>query len=131
MDMNQPAIDRESTAATAAKQDIPAITPPVDVFEDANGITLKADLPGVSREGLAVRVEGDQLTLEGTLSLGESAKLEPVYAEVRLARYRRTFALSRDLDTEKIEAKMKNGVLTLHVPKAEQAKPRRIPVQVS
>jgi HSP20 family protein len=131
MDMNQPAIDRESRAAAAAKQDIPAITPPVDVFEDANGITLKADLPGVSREGLAVRVEGDQLTLEGTVSLGESAKLEPVYAEVRVARYRRTFALSRDLDTEKIEAKMKNGVLTLHVPKAEQAKPRRIAVQVS
>jgi len=131
MDMNQSALDRESKAAEAAKQDVPALTPPVDVFEDANGITLKADLPGVSRESLSVRVEGDQLILEGSVSLGESEKLEPVYAEVRVARYRRTFALSRDLDTAKIEARMKNGVLTLHVPKAEQAKPRRIPVHVS
>jgi len=131
MDMNQSALDRESKAAEAAKQDLPALTPPVDVFEDANGITLKADLAGVSRESLSVRVEGDQLILEGSVSLGESEKLEPVYAEVRVARYRRTFALSRDLDTAKIEARMKNGVLTLHVPKAEQAKPRRIPVHVS
>jgi len=131
MDMNQSALDRESKAAEAAKQDLPALTPPVDVFEDANGITLKADLPGVSRESLSVRVEGDQLILEGSVSLGESEKLEPVYAEVRVARYRRTFVLSRDLDTGKIEAGMKNGVLTLRVPKAEQAKPRRIPVHVS
>ena len=109
----------------------PAIVPAVDVFENENGITLRADLPGVSKEGLNLRVEGDQLTIEGQVSLGASAGLEPVYAEVRVAHYRRSFTLSRDLDTEKIEASMKNGVLTLHIAKAEQAKPRRIPVSVS
>ena len=107
-----------------------ALVPPVDVYEDENGITLEADMPGVSKENLSVNVEGDQLTIEGAVSLGESAKLEPVYAEVRVARYRRTFALGRDLDTDRIEAKMKSGVLTLRVPRAERAKPRRIPVMV-
>jgi HSP20 family molecular chaperone IbpA len=132
MDMTNPPMNRENTAATAAQTpEAPALVPAVDVFEDENGITLRADLPGVSKENLTVRVEGDQLAIEGQVSLGESTQLEPVYAEVRHAHYRRTFALSRDLDTEKIDAKMKNGVLTLRIPKAEQAKPRRIPVAVS
>lgn len=132
MDMKQPPVNRESAAAATTKaDDTPALLPPVDVFEDENGITLLADLPGVSKDSLSVHVEGDQLTIEGTVSLGESTRLEPVYAEVRVARYRRTFALSRDLDTGKIDATMKNGVLTLHVPKAEQARPRRIQVTVA
>jgi HSP20 family molecular chaperone IbpA len=134
MDMTHPQMNpaaRESTAAARTATELPALVPAVDVFEDADGITLKADLPGVSKENLNVRVEGDQLAIEGSVALGESTGLEAVYAEVRVAQYRRTFALSRDLDTSKIDASMKNGVLTLRVPKAEQAKPRRIPVAVS
>ena len=134
MDMTHPTVNpasRENAAAAKPASDLPALVPAVDVFEDANGITLKADLPGVSKENLNVRVEGDQLAIEGTVTLGEAAGLEAVYAEVRVAQYRRTFALSRDLDTSKIDAAMKNGVLTLRVPKAEQAKPRRIAVSVS
>lgn len=132
MDMTNPPVNRDNTtaAATTAAEQQPALVPAVDVFEDENGITLKADLPGVSKESLNVRVEGDQLTIDGQVALGESARLEPVYAEVRVAQYRRTFALSRDLDTGKIDATMKNGVLTLRIPKGEQAKPRRIPVAV-
>jgi len=121
----------QAQAARGTQQQAPAITPPVDVFEDENGITLKADLPGVPKENLSVHVEGEQLTIEGHVTLGESTKLDSVYAEIRVAHYRRTFALSRDLDTAKIDAKMKNGVLTLYVPKAEQARPRRIPVNVA
>jgi HSP20 family molecular chaperone IbpA len=138
MDMTNPPINRDTTAPTqanagpaVAQSEQPAIVPAVDVYENENGITLKADLPGVAKEGLRVDVEGDQLTIEGQVALGETAKLQPVYAEVRVARYRRSFVLSRDLDTSKIAASMKNGVLTLQIPKAEQAKPRRIPVSVS
>ena len=133
MDMTNPPMNRDNTTAaakTAAEQQ-PALVPAVDVFEDENGITLKADLPGVSKENLSVHVEADQLTIEGQVSLGASERLEPVYAEVRVAQYRRTFALSRDLDTEKIDASMKNGVLTLRIPKGERAKPRRVPVSVA
>ncbi len=124
MDMKQPPMNPPASAAAEA----PALVPAVDVFEDEHGITVKADLPGVSKENLHLRVDGDTLTIEGQVGLGESGALEPVYAEVRVAHYRRSFALSRDLDTEKIDARMKNGVLTLQVPKREQAKPRRIEV---
>lgn len=124
MDMKQTALDREAKAA-----DAPALVPPVDIVEDGDGITLKADLPGVSRENLSIRIDGDTLTLEGAVSLGEAKEMRAVYAEVRVAQYRRSFAIGRDLDTERIEAAMKNGVLTLHVPKREQAKPRRIEVK--
>lgn len=107
------------------------LVPPVDIVEDENGITLTADLPGVSKESLAVRVDGDTLTIEGAVSLGEAKNLEAVYSEVRVPHYKRSFVLSRDLDTSKIDASMKNGVLRLHVPKAEQAKPRRIEVRAA
>ena len=146
MDTKQTSLSRESArdrgtleAATreagtrpeseAAAREATAIIPAVDVFEDENGITVAADLPGVSREDLTLRVDGDTLTLEGRVSLGESQNLDAVYAEVRVAKYKRSFVLSRDLDTSKIDASLKNGVLILQVPKLEQAKPRRIPVR--
>jgi HSP20 family protein len=91
---------------------------------------VKADLPGVSRENLSIRVDGETLTVEGGVALGESGRMEAVYAEVRVDRYRRSFVLSRDLDTGSIDASMRNGVLTLRVSKREQARPRRIPVKV-
>ena len=124
MDMKQPPMNREAGAPEA-----PAIVPPVDVFEDENGITLRADLPGVSKDGLSVRVDGDTLTIEGQVSLGETPNLAAVYAEVRVAQFKRSFVLSRDLDTDKIDARMRNGVLHLTVPKREQARPRRIAVR--
>lgn len=126
MDMKQTALDREGRQG-----DAPALVPPVDIVEDENAITLKADLPGVSKESLSIRVDGDTLTVEGAVALGESNALRALYAEVRVAQYRRSFALGRDLDTEKIEAAMRNGVLTLRVPKREHAKPRRIEVKAA
>ena len=113
-----------------ATQHQPApMVPPVDIVEDREGITLRADLPGVSREDLSIGIDGDTLTVEGTVRLGESASMEAVYAEVRVAQFKRSFVLGADLDSEKIEAAMKNGVLTLKLPKREQAKPRRIEVK--
>ena len=123
MNMSQPNATRE------AQGDAPAIVPPVDVIENEAGITLRADLPGVSKDGLSIGVEGETLTIEGRVSLGEAKELRGVYAEIRTAHYRRSFVLSRDLDVDKIDATMKNGVLTLTVPKLEQAKPRRIAVR--
>lgn len=117
------------SAAKAAPA--PSLVPRVDIVEDKEGITLRADLPGVSKENVSIGVEGDTLTIEGTVALGESAELKSLYAEVRVAHYKREFALSRDLDTERIDAQVRNGVLTLRVPKREQAKPRRIEVKAS
>lgn len=114
--------------ATTELQAAPLV-PPVDIIEDAEGITVRADLPGASKESLSIGVEGENLTIEATVNLGETAKMQPVYAEIRVAQYKRTFVLGRDLDTGKIDAQIRNGVLTIRVPKLEQAKPRRIEVK--
>ena len=108
----------------------PALLPPVDIVEDAGGITLTADLPGVEQSELSIGIEGRTLTLDAPLRLGEANSLVSVYTEVRANRYRRSFELSSELDTTKVDASLKDGVLTLHLPKLEQAKPRRIEVKV-
>jgi HSP20 family molecular chaperone IbpA len=105
-----------------------AMLPAVDVFEDAGGITLLADLPGVSREQLQVKVEGEALLLEGSMQPRAPDGLEAIYAEVRVPRYRRSFTLSRELDTTRIEANLKDGILTLRIPKQAHAQPQRITV---
>lgn len=104
--------------------------PPVDVVEDASGITLFADLPGVPKDKLSIRVEADALTIEGEVSLPLAANMEASHAEVQLPRYQRAFTLGQELDREKVVAEFKHGVLKLHIPKAEHAKPRKIEIKV-
>lgn len=124
---NQPAPQAQQQPAP---QDPRAMLPRVDVLEDEQGITLLADLPGVPRDRLELRVEGDTLLIEGAVAPATPEQLEPVYAEVRVPRYRRAFTLSRELDPGRIEANLKDGVLNLRIPKQEHAQPRRIQVQV-
>ncbi len=124
MDTKQDIVKREAPGAEVA-----ALIPPVDVIEDEAGITVTADLPGVAKENLAIRVDGDTLTIEAPVTLGEAQNMEPVYVEIRAAQYKRSFTLSRELDTAKIDAALKDGVLKLYVPKVEQAMPRRIEVK--
>ena len=127
MDMKPTPVERE------ARNDFHAtpLVPPVDIFEDQEGITVVADLPGVPKEALAIHVEGDTLVIEGAVDLGETSQLQSVYAEVRSPQYKRSFVLSRDLDTERVTAGLNHGVLVLRVPKREQAKPRRIEVKAA
>ncbi|MBL8384459.1 MAG: Hsp20/alpha crystallin family protein [Burkholderiales bacterium] len=108
-----------------------ALLPPVDVIEDATGITLVADLPGVPKDKLALQVEADTLTIEGEVGLAMPRGMESTHAEVSVPRYRRVFTLSKELDTGKVAAELVNGVLRLRIPKAEHAQPRRIEVQVA
>lgn len=107
------------------------LTPPVDVVEDANGITLYADLPGVPRDKLDLRVESDTLTIEAEADLNVPNDLASSHTEVGLARFRRVFTLSKELDTERVSAELTQGVLTLRIPKAQHAQPRRIEVQTA
>lgn len=117
-----------TTAAPARNR--AALLPPVDVVEDGTGITLYADLPGVPRDKLALRIEGDQLTIEGDIELAVANGVESSHAEVTLPRYRRAFTLSKELDAGKVSAELAQGVLRVRIPKAEHAQPRRITVQV-
>ncbi|WP_325170208.1 Hsp20/alpha crystallin family protein [Noviherbaspirillum pedocola] len=114
-----------------AEQEEPALLPPVDVIEDAGGITLYADLPGVPKENLSLQLERDRLTIEGRVALDMPQEIQSNFAEVRLGRYRRVFALSKELDGEQTSAELKNGVLKLRIPKAQHAQPRKIAINVT
>ena len=123
-----------SQTATPAEQDLrtdATLLPRVDVIEDSTGITLRADLPGVPKDKLHLQVEGDTLTIEGELAIATPEGMEASYAEVSAPRYRRTFTLSKELEPDKVSAELRNGVLTLRIPKAEHAQPRRIDIKVS
>lgn len=126
---------RNMTAQTSGQRsgdhDEPALLPPVDVVEDAGGITLFADLPGVSKENLSLQLERDRLTIEGRVALDMPQEMQSNFAEVRLERYRRVFALSKELDGEQTSAELKNGVLKLRIPKAQHAQPRKIAINVA
>jgi HSP20 family molecular chaperone IbpA len=121
--------DGGARTPTPAEKDTRSLLPRVDVLEDAAGITLLADLPGVPKEGLELKIDGDTLLIEGEVAAAMPPQLQSVYAEVRVSRYRRAFTLSRELDTGRIEASMKDGVLNLRIPKQAHAQPRRIAVQ--
>ena len=120
----------QQQAAQRAAKDERAMVPRVDVFEDDAGITLLADLPGVPKEQLGLHVEGDRLEIEGEVAAVAPQGLQQVYAELRTPRWRRAFTLSRELDTSRIEANLKDGVLHLRIPKHEHAQPRRVQVNV-
>ena len=128
--MNEVQAPARQDVTSNASLDTRALLPRVDVLEDDAGITLLADLPGVPRDQLELKVEGDALVIEGAMAPFTPEELEPVYAEVRLARYRRSFTLSRELDTSRIDANLKDGVLALRIPKQAHAQQRRISVQV-
>ena len=105
------------------------VHPPVDIFEDAEGITLKADIPGVSKDRLNIEVDKDTLLVEGSAHIDMPEGMEALYADVRSTRYRRTFALSGELETDNIRASLNDGVLSLHIPKRAEVRPRKIEVR--
>jgi HSP20 family protein len=107
----------------------PTLLPPVDVFEDDQGITLYADLPGVPKDRLQLNVDGDTLILDGEIALDMPKAMEATHIEVAFPRYHRVFTLSKELDTENLSADLKQGVLKLRIPKSEKAKPRKIQVK--
>ena len=105
------------------------LRPPVNVFEDVDGITLEADMPGVSKDQLTLKVDRDSLLVEGDIHFDMPEGMQALHADIRATRYSRSFVLSRELDTESIEASLKDGVLKLRIPKRAEVRPRRIEVR--
>jgi HSP20 family molecular chaperone IbpA len=105
--------------------------PDVDICETPDSLWLWADMPGVDEESIQVNLAEGVLSIEGRVSIKEYEELAPVYTEYNIGNYARRFTLSSDIDTERIKARMTNGVLELELPKAERAKPRRIPISSS
>ena len=105
--------------------------PDVDICETPNSLWLWADMPGVDEQSIQVNLADGVLSIAGRVSLKDYENLAPVYTEYNIGNYARRFTLSSDIDAERIKARMTNGVLELELPKAERAKPRRIPISVS
>ena len=105
-----------------------ALRPAVDIYETAEGITLRADMPGVSKDRLNLRVDGTSLLVEGTIGISPQERMAALYADVRSTLYRHAFVLSNELETGKIDANLKDGVLTVRIPKRAELRPRRIEV---
>jgi len=105
-------------------------SPTVDIFENEEAITLLADLPGVDKDKLDINVEDRQLTITGLVRDPED-RLRPVYAEYGIGGYTRSFRLGDTIDQAKINATLKDGVLTLVLPKADRLKPRKIEISAS
>ncbi|BBP98241.1 heat-shock protein [Burkholderia sp. SFA1] len=105
------------------------VTPAVDIVEDSHGITLWADLPGVPREKLDVKVHDARLTIEAEAELPVQGAVRVHHAELRAPRFARAFTVSDDFDTTKIDANLTNGVLKLTIPRREEARPRRVEVR--
>lgn len=106
------------------------LVPAVDIVEDVNGVTLWADLPGVSRENLQVSVNDGTLHIEGQAIVPTPPTLRVQHAEIRQPHFARSFSLSPDLDAGQIGAQLQDGVLKLTIPRREEARPRRIAINL-
>lgn len=103
--------------------------PPVDIYDTPDGLVLLADLPGVNREDLDVRIDNNRLTIQAPARHAVAG--EPIQREYELGYFFRQFELSDEVDQGKLAAQLKHGVLTLYLPRIETAKPRQIAVHVS
>ncbi|ARU23418.1 hypothetical protein RSSE_c3025 [Ralstonia solanacearum] len=122
--------DQNTVAQRQDDRLTPAMTllPAVDIMENSNGVTLWADLPGVTKDTLDVNVHGGNLHIEAKAVVPTPAGLRVQHADIRQPHFARAFSLGPDLDTSKIEANLQDGVLKLTIPRRDEARPRRIEV---
>jgi HSP20 family protein len=102
--------------------------PYADIYETDEALTVVMEMPGVEKSRLNVALENDVLKVDGQIDFTKYKDMEPVYAEYNVGHYARSFTLSNKIDQEKISAQLEDGVLTLTLPKAKQARPRRISI---
>ncbi len=120
--------EQQNLPQESTREETRVLTPPVDIFEIDDGLAVVVDLPGVDKEHVDINVDNNILTIRGRVQADDRG--EPLYREFQLRDFFRQFELSEEIDQEKIRADMKHGVLTIHLPKVERAKPRRVPVNV-
>ena len=104
--------------------------PNVEIRETDEALWLWADLPGVDEKSVDVRIENNVLMIHGEVGTDDYSDLSPVYTEYNVGSFRRSFQIASAIDSDKISAKMRNGVLELQIHKAEEAKPQQIPIAV-
>jgi HSP20 family molecular chaperone IbpA len=134
MESSKPLQAREKTEATTPAEQIKpgmVFTPAVDIFETDREITMLADIPGVRSKELDIDLHDNVLTIDGEVAPPEGENEVDILREYRTGRYYRQFTLSQVIDQSKIDAKLKDGVLRLTLPKVKAATPRKITVKVA
>ena len=119
---------REVDASRESTRPTRAFIPSADIYESENALTVVLEIPGVSKDNVDVNIEDGVLTVDARIDFTKYEGLQPVYSEYNVGPYRRSFQISSQIDHSKIAAQMQNGIMTLELPKAETAKPRRIQV---
>ena len=120
---------REVEKAQEQTTPMRAFLPTTDIYETEDALTVVLEMPGVDRNNIEVNVENGVLTVEGKINLGKYEGLQPIYSEYNIGPYRRSFRLSSRVDQDNIRAELRDGVVSLVLPKAAEAKPRRIEVK--
>jgi HSP20 family molecular chaperone IbpA len=105
-----------------------AYLPATDIFETDQALIVIMEMPGVGKENVDVRVENDVVTIDGRIDFSKYEGIQPIYTEYNVGNYVRSFQLSSKIEQGRISAELKDGVMTLMLPKAERAKPRKIAV---
>jgi HSP20 family protein len=120
---------REVEKAQEQTTPMRAFLPTTDIYETEDALTVVLEMPGVDRDNIDVNVENGVLTVEGKINFGKYEGLQPIYSEYNIGPYRRSFRLSSRVDQDNIRAELRDGVVSLVLPKAAEAKPRRIEVK--
>jgi HSP20 family protein len=102
--------------------------PVTDIFETPEALTVLLEMPGVDRDSIEANVENNVVTIQGRIDFSKYEGMQPVYTEYIVGHYARSFEISNQFDQSKINAQMKDGVVTIVLPKAESTKPRRIQI---
>jgi HSP20 family molecular chaperone IbpA len=123
------AITKHEAHPIEPTQQVPWRAPAVDIFENKDELLIKADLPGVSASMLDVRVDDGQVIIQGKRPPPEPSH-RPLVHEFDLLGFQRLFSVPSYIDAKKVTAEIDHGVLTVHLPRAERAKPRQIPIKV-
>ena len=131
MNAKQDVASQESAGVEkTARERAPVLIPAVDIFEDAQQITVQAEMPGVSKDTLNVQADRNELLIEGDMQIDMPMGMAALYADLQTTKYRRTFVLSGELETERIEATLRDGLLTVRIPKLVAFRTRKIKVNV-
>jgi len=118
-------VEKKTETTTPARVFVPV----TDIFETPEALTVVLEMPGVDRNSVGASVENDVLTIEGRIDFTKYEAMRPVYTEYNVGHYARSFEISHRIDQSKISAEIKDGVVTIVLPKGEQAKPCKIQVR--
>jgi len=124
-------VQQKKELATKEEKTVPAryFIPNTDIYETDEALTILMEMPGVEKDNISVNLENDVLRVKGQIDFSKYQEMEPVYTEYNVGHYARAFTLSDKIDQNEIGAELNNGVLTLTLKKAKEARPRRIEIR--